>query len=113
MPTPATISLMYPPGPFNIKYFTETHMPFVSETWGSEGLESWEVTQFEPGAPYMVLATLKFESASKWEAASKGSSGMKVWNDVANFTTVQPEIYPGKSRGSHRTTLKEKKIFGS
>ncbi len=81
-------------------------------TWGSEGLESWEVTQFDSGLPYMVQAMLKFESESKWKAASSGPNGMKIWNDLPNFTTAQPEIFMGKCAASHRTTLKEKKIFG-
>jgi hypothetical protein len=49
----------------------------------------------------------------KWQAASTGANAMKVWNDMPNFTTVRPEIFAGKSRGFHRTSLKEKKIFGS
>ncbi|UNI21314.1 hypothetical protein JDV02_007315 [Purpureocillium takamizusanense] len=113
MPPSATISLMYAHGAFDLKYFTEKHMPLISETWGSEGLESWEVIEFDPGLPYMVQAMLKFESMAKWKAASSGPTGMKVWNDLPNFTTSQPEILQGKSRGHHRTTLKEKKIFGS
>jgi hypothetical protein len=61
----------------------------------------------------MIQAVLKFESLKKWQAASTGANAMKVWNDMTNFTTVRPEIFAGKSRGFHRTSLKEKKIFGS
>lgn len=61
----------------------------------------------------MVQATLKFESMKKWENASSGPSASRVFGDYANFTTVQPQVMRGSVKGSHRTSLKEKKIFGS
>jgi hypothetical protein len=60
----------------------------------------------------MVQAVLKFESMKKWEQASTGPSSARVFGDMPNFTTVQPELMRGNVRGTHRTTLKEKKIFG-
>lgn len=88
-------------------------LTILSRAWGSEGLESWEVTQFEQGNPYMIQATLKFESLKKWENASTGPSSSRVFGDMPNFTTVQPQVMRGAVKGSHRTSLKEKKIFGS
>ncbi|OAQ65014.1 hypothetical protein VFPPC_13981 [Pochonia chlamydosporia 170] len=109
----AAICIMYPAGAFNLKYFLNNHMPLVQDTWGSEGLESWEAIQLSPGVPYMLQLVLKFEKMQQWDAASTGPNANKVFDDIANFCSVQPEIMRGTIRDSHRTTLKEKKIFGS
>ncbi|OAA35950.1 Dimeric alpha-beta barrel [Metarhizium rileyi] len=109
----ASVAFMYHSGAFNFKYFQNEHMQAISDSWGSEGLESWEVTQFEPGLPYMAQVILKFESMSKLDKALTGESSRRVFSDIPVFTTGQPHILKGTLRGSHKTTLKEKKIFGS
>ncbi|KAG8417535.1 hypothetical protein J3459_006618 [Metarhizium acridum] len=108
----ASVAFMYHSGAFNFKYFQDAHTRLISECWGPEGLESWEVTQFEPGLPYMAQVVLKFESMNKLEKALAGNNSMRVFNDIPCFTTGQPHILKGKIRASHKTTLKEKKIFG-
>ncbi|KHN96205.1 Dimeric alpha-beta barrel [Metarhizium album ARSEF 1941] len=108
----ASVAFMYHSGAFNFKYFQDAHMRLISDAWGSQGLESWEVTQFEPGLPYMAQVLLKFETMNKLERALSGNDSMRVLNDIPNFTTGQPHILKGTIRASHKTTLKEKKIFG-
>ncbi|KID88978.1 ethyl tert-butyl ether degradation EthD [Metarhizium guizhouense ARSEF 977] len=107
----ASVAFMYHSGAFNFKYFSDAHTRLISECWGPEGLESWEVTQFESGLPYMAQVLLKFESMNKLEKALAGNNAMRVFNDIPCFTTGQPHIMKGTIRASHKTTLKEKKIF--
>lgn len=63
-------------------------------SWGQEGLQSWEVTQFE-GQSYEIQTLLKFDSLDKWEAASVGVNAAAVFGDLPNFTTAKPLILRG------------------
>uniref|UniRef100_A0A1Y1NEV6 EthD domain-containing protein n=1 Tax=Photinus pyralis TaxID=7054 RepID=A0A1Y1NEV6_PHOPY len=108
----ASVAFMYHSGAFNFKYFADAHTRLISECFGPEGLESWEVTQFESGLPYMAQVLLKFESMNKLEKALAGNNATRVFSDIPCFTTGQPHIMKGTIRASHKTTLKEKKIFG-
>ncbi|TQS33795.1 hypothetical protein Golomagni_05849 [Golovinomyces magnicellulatus] len=97
----ATITILYPSGPsFDLKYYLDTHMPLVAKNWTSEGLQSWEITQFAPGAPYQIQATLKFSSVSAWQAASSGESSKPVFGDIPNFTEAQPVVLTGTHQAS-------------
>ncbi|KAK2608506.1 hypothetical protein QQS21_002968 [Conoideocrella luteorostrata] len=99
----ASITLLYPSGhDFDLKYYLSTHMPIVETQWKSDGLRSWEITQFEPGLPYQIQAVLKFDTLAEWEAASTGKNAPPVFDDIPKFTTAQPVVL----KGSHKAFQK-------
>ncbi|OAQ64081.1 ethyl tert-butyl ether degradation EthD [Pochonia chlamydosporia 170] len=92
----ASITILYPSGhDFDLKYYLETHMPLVSASWGGDGLQSWEITQFAADLPYQIQAILKFESLAAYETARAGPNSAAVFGDIPKFTTAKPIVLKG------------------
>ncbi|KAH7014807.1 hypothetical protein EDB80DRAFT_864242 [Ilyonectria destructans] len=95
----ATIVIQYPSGPsFDLDYYLKQHMPLVSKTWGSEGLQSWEIVTFAEGSAYQVQATLRWDSLESFDKAAAGPSAATVFGDIPNFTTSKPDVFKGASK---------------
>lgn len=99
--TESTVTVLYPASTkFDMDYYLKTHMPLVSERWGSFGLKAWYVSDLRgvPDQLYSVQATLV------WDAPEGGLEGFKkageahgpeVMGDVKNFSTEAPIIVSG------------------
>ncbi|KAF7550652.1 hypothetical protein G7Z17_g5566 [Cylindrodendrum hubeiense] len=95
----ATIVIQYPSGhDFDLDYYLNKHMPLVSATWSSEGLQSWEIVTFSEGSAYQVQATLRWDSLESFEKAAAGSTATTVFGDIPSFTTAKPDLFKGVSK---------------
>ncbi|KAE9965897.1 hypothetical protein EG327_000298 [Venturia inaequalis] len=88
---------------FNMDYYLSTHMPLVHKHFGSHGMQSWSVIEFQPGPDgakpqYSVQATLVFEKAEQVSKALE-AEGTVVFGDVPNFSNKQPVFLMGDVKG--------------
>jgi uncharacterized protein (TIGR02118 family) len=91
---------------FNMDYYLSSHMPLVGKKFGAHGLQSWSVTQFQPGPDgpkpiYSVQATLIFENAEQVGKAIE-AEGSIVFGDVSNFSNKQPLFMMGPVLGESK-----------
>ena len=124
----STITVLYPPGDFDMDYYLKKHMPLVQEHWHARGLKGYRVTKITAEAsggepPYSVQCILDFDSAEAFQKAieadgptilgtSTDSCRRKLWRipstsdanncsgDIPNFTKTQPTIIIGDVQGS-------------
>lgn len=97
----ATTTVLYPQGTnFKMDYYLSSHMPLVHKKLGPHGLTSWKVLEFPPDAPYLVQATLEWESQDKFQAAAASPEMKEVLDDVPNFADKQPTLMPGAIKGT-------------
>jgi uncharacterized protein (TIGR02118 family) len=91
---------------FNMDYYLSSHMPLVGKHFGQHGLQSWSVTEFQPGPdgakpPYSVQATLVFDKAEEVGKAIE-AEGSVVFGDVPNFSNKQPVFMMGPVKGESK-----------
>ncbi len=97
----ATTTVLYPKGTnFKMDYYMSTHMPLVQKNWGSYGLKSWKVLQFDNEQPYCVQATLEWNTADDFGKAAQGPEAKEVLGDIPNFADKDPVIMPGSIVGT-------------
>ncbi|KAH9826877.1 Ethyl tert-butyl ether degradation [Teratosphaeria destructans] len=90
------VTVLYPKGvTFNMDYYLSTHMPLVQSKWGQYGLVHWKVLQFREEDPYLVQATLEFESTDAFGKAAAGPEVADIMADIKNFSDKEPVIMPG------------------
>lgn len=94
----ATITLIYPAVPFDLKYYLTSHMPMVQKTWASKGLKSWKVSELDPKSGSCVMCVLSFESAEAFGKAA-GEDEAQIMGDIPNYTAGQPAIHVGTDVG--------------
>ncbi|KAF3018859.1 hypothetical protein E8E14_007698 [Neopestalotiopsis sp. 37M] len=101
MPSLITVAYPRPSGEvkFDLKYYIDKHMPLVHKIWGPAGLKSWTVTEHSEG-PYVIQAILTWDSAEAFGAAAATDGGKEIFDDVANFTDLQPIILKGDVKGT-------------
>ncbi|KXT17480.1 hypothetical protein AC579_5694 [Pseudocercospora musae] len=101
---PVVTNVMYPnedDATFDMKYYTETHMPLVDKHWKELGLIGWSVAKFESGHPpgskplYSVATTLVWQSREHAEKALTHESAQQVFSDVPNFSNKEPILLAG------------------
>jgi uncharacterized protein (TIGR02118 family) len=100
-------SVLYPNEPdatFDMDYYLSTHMPLVGKHFGSHGLKSWSVTEFQPGPDgakpqFSVEATLIFDKAEQVAKAVE-AEGSTVFGDVPNFSNKKPLFLMGPVKGT-------------
>ena len=90
------ITVMYPPGNFDLDYYLKTHIPLLKTRWTDYGLKSAQVlrgkAKGDGSAPeYPMTALLTFASLEDFQKAGK-AHGAEVFADVAKFTNVQPLV---------------------
>ena len=82
---------------FDMKYYTEKHIPLAKDLLAPHGLLKLEadkgISAADPGAPspFVLVAHLTFNSL---EDVHKGfmAVGKEVMGDISNFTNIQPQI---------------------
>lgn len=93
------VSVIYPNGEdteFDMKYYTEKHLPMVGKLLG-ESLKSATVEKglggAEPGstAPYAAMGNMYFNSLKEFQAAF-GPNAKTIMSDLPNFTNIKPVI---------------------
>ena len=91
------LSVLYPnrdAATFDIKYYCDSHMPFVRQTLGA-ALQGVAVDEGigQPGspAPFLAMCHLLFDSLADMQSALD-AHGPKLMADIPNFTNVQPTI---------------------
>lgn len=68
-------------------------------------MQGYEVVQMEPGQKYQVLAILKWDKVSSWDAmVANEKAASAVAADIPNFTTAETDILRG-------STLTQKSII--
>ncbi|WZH45454.1 hypothetical protein QYS62_006513 [Fusarium acuminatum] len=93
----ADVLVVYPSGKdFDLKYYTEKHMPFVKEKWTPHGLKGYTILQFQEGAPYQVQATLHWGSVEEFDKGAASEVAAEIFGDIKNFYTGDPIILKGK-----------------
>jgi uncharacterized protein (TIGR02118 family) len=90
------ITVMYPPGNFDLDYYLKTHIPLLKTRWTDYGLKSAQVlrgkAKGDGSAPeYPMTALLTFGSLEDFQKAGK-AHGPEIFADVAKFTNVQPLV---------------------
>ncbi|KAF2771118.1 hypothetical protein EJ03DRAFT_45811 [Teratosphaeria nubilosa] len=97
----AIATVLYPKGAkFNMDYYLSTHMPLVQSKWGQYGLTGWKVLQFREEDPYIVQATLEFQTTDAFGKAAAGPEVAEVMADIKNFSDKEPVIMPGSVVGT-------------
>ncbi|HXY24745.1 MAG TPA: EthD family reductase [Candidatus Acidoferrum sp.] len=93
------VSVMYPnvaAGRFDMRYYSEKHMPMVRELLGA-ALKGIAVDQGVAGgmpgapAPYLAMGHLLFDSVEAFQAAF-GPHAQTLMSDIPNYTNTQPVI---------------------
>lgn len=93
------VSVIYPNSEgksFDIKYYTDKHLPFVADLLG-EALKGATVEKglggAEPGsiAPYAAMGNMYFNSLKDFQNAF-GPNAEKIMGDLPNFTDIKPVI---------------------
>jgi uncharacterized protein (TIGR02118 family) len=92
------VSVLYKQGTtFDMDYYRSTHMPLVQEKWGPYGLKSWQVIQLPPDSPYIVQATLEWDSAEDVQKAQASSAAKDIFGDIPNFASpADPVVISGQ-----------------
>ena len=80
---------------FDLDYYLNRHLPMASQLIGSaiKGVTVEEGIAGAEGAPphYIVMTHVMFESVEALERAMH-EHGPKIFADVPNYTTIQPQI---------------------
>ncbi|KAM0337495.1 hypothetical protein ACHAPQ_003066 [Fusarium lateritium] len=93
----ADVLVVYPSGKdFDLKYYTEKHMPLVTEKWTQHGLKNYTILQFQEGAPYQIQATLRWGSVDEFDKAAASEVAAEIFGDIKNFYPGDPIILKGK-----------------
>jgi uncharacterized protein (TIGR02118 family) len=94
------ISVMYPSGEgktFDHGYYVDKHMALVRKRWSRMGLVRTEVDRGvaggAPGAPAPSIAVghVYFNALNDFQRAS-AAHGRELFDDVPNFTNIQPQV---------------------
>jgi uncharacterized protein (TIGR02118 family) len=94
------ISVLYPRGDgkaFDHAYYIDKHMALVRQRWGSMGLVRTEVDRGVAGgapdapAPYIAVGHVYFNSLQAFQQAAT-AHGKELFDDVPNFTNIQPLV---------------------
>lgn len=85
---------------FNESYYLQTHMPLVESVWKKHGLLRWKIIKYTTtisGSPskYLIAAKLEFETSEHLQNAEKDPESPKIFDDIPNFTNVQPITLAG------------------
>jgi uncharacterized protein (TIGR02118 family) len=116
MPPKSSIVVLYKTfqgndGNFDTDYYVCQHMRLVEKAWECAGIEGWQVLKFpEVGGvkpAYHVSAVVTFDSPEGATKALTMADTEKVFEDVPNFTNLQPllmsgEVYGAWTRGPSR-----------
>ena len=85
------LSVLYPKtdgASFDHDYYRDSHVPLALRTWG---LESAEIDKGIDG-PYEAAVHFTFDSMEAMGAAMANPDPAAVQADVANYTTIVPEM---------------------
>jgi uncharacterized protein (TIGR02118 family) len=94
------ISVMYPSGEgktFDHRYYVDKHMPMVHARWDRFGLVRTEVDKGLAGgapgapAPFVAVGHVYFNALGDFQRASQ-AHGKELFDDVPNFTNIQPQV---------------------
>jgi uncharacterized protein (TIGR02118 family) len=85
------VSVLYPKtegATFDHDYYANSHVPLAVSTWGLAG------AQIDKGinGPYEAAVHFTFESLDAMGAAMANEGTAAVQADVANYTTIVPEM---------------------
>ena len=85
------VSVLYPKtegAAFDHEYYANSHVPLAVSTWGLAGAE------IDRGinGPYEAAVHFTFESMEAMGAAMANEGTAAVQADVANYTTIVPEM---------------------
>ena len=85
------VSVLYPKtegATFDHDYYANSHVPLAVSTWGLAGAE------IDKGinGPYEAAVHVTFESLDAMGAAMANEGTAAVQADVANYTTIVPEM---------------------
>ncbi|KIW08793.1 uncharacterized protein PV09_00727 [Verruconis gallopava] len=86
-----TVTVLYPPGKFDLDYYLNKHIPLVAKVWGPKGMKDWRVVKNGPGpdgadAPYQIACVITFDSAESLQAALTDPGSKEVFEDPKNYT---------------------------
>jgi uncharacterized protein (TIGR02118 family) len=84
---------VHPTAPFDLKYYTEKHMPMVQARWGSKGLLSWSVGEINSDKVAVVCCSVWKDEASFRTAARENVDDIIA--DTKNYCSVQAELLGG------------------
>ncbi|HTO10618.1 MAG TPA: EthD family reductase [Candidatus Binatia bacterium] len=82
---------------FDHDYYVNKHMKLVRDRLGAFGLVRTEVDRGQAGgapgspAPYIALGHVYFNRAEDF-AKGMGQHGQEIMADIANYTSIQPQI---------------------
>ena len=90
------ITVMYPPGNFDLDYYLKTHIPLLHARWTEYGLKSAQVlrgiAKGDGSAPeYPMTALLTFSSLEDFQKAAQ-AHGPEIFADIPKFTNTQPLV---------------------
>lgn len=92
------VSVLYPNGDghtFDLKHYTETHMPMVGALIGDAmkggAMESGLGGPGNTPPAYLIMSHMYFETVEAFEA-SFGPNAEKIMGDIPNFTNAQPVV---------------------
>ena len=87
------VTFLYPKtdeSTFDMDYYTSTHMPMLAAALGGD-CHGWGADRIT-GGPYEAIGWALVSGAEAWAAITeKGEIGA----DVANYSTVRPEVVVG------------------
>ncbi|RBI86631.1 hypothetical protein DRV85_04155 [Rhodosalinus halophilus] len=92
------VSVLYPPGEFDLGYYRDTHLPMVRrllEPAGMSEMGYWRPSEMDPASPYQLIAELRFPDRATGLAALD-AHGAETQADIPNFTPVTPVIVMGE-----------------
>jgi uncharacterized protein (TIGR02118 family) len=90
------VNIIYPvhaTAPFDLKYYTEKHMPMVQSKWGPKGLLSWNVSQVTSDK-FTVVCSMVWKDEASFQTAAK-EDAEEIMGDVKNYCSVQPDLLGG------------------
>lgn len=89
------VAVLYPAGPaFDMAYYRDHHLPLVRRLLEPMGMESLSYYRPDGGAPYQLIAELRFPDRATTDAAL-AAHGPETQADIANFTAAAPVILIG------------------
>jgi hypothetical protein len=91
------VSVLYAPGDFDLGHDRETHLPLVRrllEPAGMSEMGCWRPSEMDEGAPWQLVAQLRFPDRATGLAALK-AHGPEMQADIPNSMPVTPVIMMG------------------
>ncbi|MCC5999324.1 MAG: EthD family reductase [Pararhodobacter sp.] len=88
------VSVLYPNTEgkhFDLDYYTGRHLPLVHRLLDPKGLRSLTYYQPAPGAPFRLVAEMRFDDG-KAARAALSAHGAETQADIPNFTDEAPII---------------------